>query len=81
MACGFCFNCSRGLTNACLTVHPEQAGGAYGYASMGPYRGGSAEYLRVPFADLNCLTLPCRSAGVRQLPQADAGRTETIRAL
>jgi hypothetical protein len=25
---------------------------------MGPYRGGQAEYLRVPFADFNCLQLP-----------------------
>jgi glutathione-independent formaldehyde dehydrogenase len=25
---------------------------------MGPYRGGRAEYLRVPFADFNCLQLP-----------------------
>ena len=25
---------------------------------MGPYRGGQAEYLRVPFADFNCLKLP-----------------------
>jgi glutathione-independent formaldehyde dehydrogenase len=27
---------------------------------MGPYRGGQAEYLRVPFADFNCLKLPGR---------------------
>jgi threonine dehydrogenase-like Zn-dependent dehydrogenase len=25
---------------------------------MGPYRGGQAEYLRVPYADFNCLELP-----------------------
>jgi threonine dehydrogenase-like Zn-dependent dehydrogenase len=25
---------------------------------MGPYKGGQAEYLRVPFADFNCLKLP-----------------------
>ena len=25
---------------------------------MGPYRGGQAEFLRVPFADFNCLKLP-----------------------
>lgn len=34
------------------------AGAAYGYAGMGPYQGGQAEYLRVPFADFNCLKLP-----------------------
>jgi glutathione-independent formaldehyde dehydrogenase len=25
---------------------------------MGPYRGGQAAYLRVPFADFNCTKLP-----------------------
>ncbi len=58
VACGFCFNCERGYTGFCLTVNPGFAGGAYGYVAMGPYRGGQAEYLRVPFADFNCLKLP-----------------------
>ena len=58
VACGFCKNCERGLTGFCLTVNPPNAGGAYGYAQMGPYRGGQAEYLRVPFADFNALQLP-----------------------
>jgi glutathione-independent formaldehyde dehydrogenase len=31
---------------------------AYGYVSMGPYQGGQAEYVRVPFADFNALKLP-----------------------
>src|SRR5699024_11673822 len=31
---------------------------AYGYVGMGPYGGGQAEYLRVPFADYNCVPLP-----------------------
>ncbi|KAI7227515.1 S-glutathione dehydrogenase [Hortaea werneckii] len=34
------------------------AGGAYGYVAMGPYQGGQAQYLRVPFADFNALKLP-----------------------
>lgn len=58
VACGFCRNCREGKTGFCLTVNPGFAGGAYGYVSMGPYRGGQAEYLRVPFADFNCLKLP-----------------------
>ncbi|WP_431728405.1 glutathione-independent formaldehyde dehydrogenase [Verrucosispora sp. TAA-831] len=58
VACGFCRNCREGRTGFCLTVNPGFAGGAYGYVSMGPYRGGQAEYLRVPFADFNCLKLP-----------------------
>ena len=36
----------------------SQAGGAYGYVAMGPYSGGQAEYVRVPFADFNALKLP-----------------------
>lgn len=58
VACGFCKNCLAGNTGFCLTVNPGFAGGAYGYVNMGPYMGGQAEYLRVPFADFNCLKLP-----------------------
>ena len=58
VACGFCKNCLAGYTGFCLTVNPGFGGGAYGYVAMGPYRGGQAEYLRVPFADFNCLQLP-----------------------
>jgi glutathione-independent formaldehyde dehydrogenase len=58
VACGFCKNCTAGYTAFCLTVNPGFAGGAYGYVAMGPYTGGQAEYLRVPFADFNCTKLP-----------------------
>ncbi|GER83816.1 alcohol dehydrogenase [Thermogemmatispora aurantia] len=58
VACGFCKNCERGFTGFCLTVNPGFAGGAYGYVAMGPYPGGQAEYLRVPYADFNALKLP-----------------------
>jgi hypothetical protein len=34
------------------------AGAAHGFAGMGPYAGGQAEMLRVPYADFNCLKLP-----------------------
>ena len=37
---------------------PGSAGAAYGFAEMGPWDGGQAELLRVPFADFNCLVLP-----------------------
>jgi glutathione-independent formaldehyde dehydrogenase len=60
VACGSCFNCARGFTNACLVVNPEGVSGGYGYAGMGPYPGGQAEFLRVPYADFNCLKLPGR---------------------
>lgn len=51
ISCGFCKNCERGLTNYCLTTQPEpeMAGAAYGFADMGPYQGGQAEMLRVPY--------------------------------
>ncbi|MFI6083012.1 glutathione-independent formaldehyde dehydrogenase [Streptomyces sp. NPDC051217] len=58
VACGFCRTCRAGKTAFCETVNPGFAGGAYGYVAMGPYRGGQAEYLRVPYADFNCVPLP-----------------------
>ena len=58
ISCGFCKNCERGLTGFCLTANPGSAGAAYGYSGMGPYSGGQAEYLRVPYGDFNCLRLP-----------------------
>ncbi|MBV8055207.1 MAG: glutathione-independent formaldehyde dehydrogenase [Deltaproteobacteria bacterium] len=58
ISCGFCKNCEQGFTGFCLTTNPGNAGAAYGYAKMGPYQGGQAEILRVPYADFNCLRLP-----------------------
>ncbi len=58
ISCGTCFNCKRGYMVACLSVNATAAGGGYGYVGRGPYRGGQAELLRVPLADVNCLELP-----------------------
>lgn len=58
VACGYCFNCIRGYTNSCLTMNPDGTSAGYGYAGMGPYQGGQAEYVLVPYADFNCLKLP-----------------------
>jgi len=58
VSCGTCDNCKQGGTNACLTVNPAMAGGAYGYAMAGGWHGGQAEYVMVPFADWNCLKFP-----------------------
>jgi len=60
IGCGFCRNCEAGLTAFCLTANPDpnMAGAAYGFAGMGPFNGGQAEYLRVPYGDFNCLKLP-----------------------
>ncbi|MFF1373670.1 alcohol dehydrogenase catalytic domain-containing protein [Streptomyces virginiae] len=59
IACGFCKQCEQGLTNYCLTMRPEpdMAGAAYGFAEMGPYQGGQADLLRVPYGDFNALRL------------------------
>ena len=59
ISCGFCKNCERGYTNYCLTTQPDPAaaGAAYGFAAMGPWAGGQAEMLRVPYGDHNCLRL------------------------
>jgi glutathione-independent formaldehyde dehydrogenase len=58
IACGYCFNCLRQHTEACLTMNPDEPHAAYGYAGMGPYQGGQAEYVLVPYADFNCLKVP-----------------------
>ena len=60
VACGYCRNCERGLTSYCLVANPDPniAGAAYGFADMGPWNGGQAEMLLVPWADFNCLKLP-----------------------
>jgi glutathione-independent formaldehyde dehydrogenase len=60
IGCGTCRNCLHGWTSYCTRANPTQGmdGAAYGYANMGPYDGGQAEYLRVPFADFNLLELP-----------------------
>jgi len=39
-------------------VNPAPPHAAYGYADLGPFTGGQAEYLRVPYADFNALKLP-----------------------
>jgi len=58
VACGRCANCEKQYTAFCTHVNPGFAGGAYGYVAMGPYPGGQAQAIRIPFADFNCLKLP-----------------------
>jgi glutathione-independent formaldehyde dehydrogenase len=60
IACGTCRNCESGWWSFCLHTNPTPGmdGAAYGYAAMGPYDGGQAEFLRVPYADVNLLHLP-----------------------
>ena len=60
IACGTCRSCNQGWTSFCERVNPIEGmqGSAYGYANMGPWQGGQAELLRVPYADFNLLDLP-----------------------
>ncbi len=60
IACGTCRSCNEGWTSFCERTNPVDGmqGAAYGYANMGPYDGGQAELLRVPYADFNLLDLP-----------------------
>ncbi|MBV9012989.1 MAG: glutathione-independent formaldehyde dehydrogenase [Pseudonocardiales bacterium] len=59
IGCGSCRNCDAGWTSACLRANPSgRPTAGYGYPMMGPYWGGQAEYLRVPWADFNLLELP-----------------------
>ncbi|MFQ1003998.1 glutathione-independent formaldehyde dehydrogenase [Modestobacter sp. SSW1-42] len=60
IGCGTCRNCLEGWSSFCLRANPTEGmdGAAYGYANMGPYDGGQAQFLRVPWADFNLLELP-----------------------
>jgi S-(hydroxymethyl)glutathione dehydrogenase / alcohol dehydrogenase len=63
VACGSCFFCSHDLPVHCENSNPdnygpeggllkEKGGGLFGYTDLyGGYRGGQAEYVRVPYAD------------------------------
>jgi threonine dehydrogenase-like Zn-dependent dehydrogenase len=63
IACGSCFQCSRGMYSICENSNPNAGmaeklwghapAGIYGYSALtGGYAGGQAEYARVPFADV-----------------------------
>jgi threonine dehydrogenase-like Zn-dependent dehydrogenase len=69
IACGECFFCKRGFHSACERTNPDAAkaaklwghapAGLFGYSHLlGGYRGGQAEYQRVPYADVGALKVP-----------------------
>jgi threonine dehydrogenase-like Zn-dependent dehydrogenase len=69
ISCGQCFFCQRGLFSCCERSNPNakmaeelwgHAGaGIYGYSHLtGGYAGGQAEYVRVPFADVDHIKVP-----------------------
>jgi threonine dehydrogenase-like Zn-dependent dehydrogenase len=69
IACGTCEFCRREEYTACDSTNPSKdledvyghrsLGGLFGYSHLtGGYSGGQAEFVRVPYADINCLILP-----------------------
>jgi threonine dehydrogenase-like Zn-dependent dehydrogenase len=69
ISCGRCFFCQSGQWSLCDNTNPNAAlnatlmgyptAGIYGYSHLyGGYAGGQAEYVRVPFADVNPLKIP-----------------------
>jgi threonine dehydrogenase-like Zn-dependent dehydrogenase len=68
IACGSCDYCQRAEYTLCDATNPSaemeklyghRTSGMFGYSHLtGGYEGGQAEYVRVPFADMNCLKVP-----------------------
>lgn len=67
VACGRCRNCKERNTHICLSVNDMKPGGAYGYAEMGPWQGGQAEFVFVPYADFNLLKFPDREQALEKI--------------
>ena len=68
ISCGACFFCQQGLTSACENSNPNawmaekmwghSPCGIYGYSHLtGGYAGGQAQYVRVPYSDVNHLKI------------------------
>lgn len=68
IACGRCWYCKNQYFSCCDTTNPSakmeemyghRTAGLFGYSHLcGGFDGGQAEYVRVPFADVNCLKVP-----------------------
>jgi threonine dehydrogenase-like Zn-dependent dehydrogenase len=69
ISCGRCWFCKEGLWALCDNTNPNAwmnetlmgyaTAGIYGYSHLyGGYAGGQAEYVRVPFADVNPMKIP-----------------------
>ncbi len=69
ISCGECWFCQRGFFSACERTNPDyqkaetlwghSPAGLFGYSHLlGGYRGGQAEYLRVPYADKGPIKVP-----------------------
>jgi len=68
ISCGFCDYCKKEQYTSCDTTNPsalseemfgQRPAALYGYSHLtGGVPGGQAEYVRVPWADVNCLPIP-----------------------
>jgi threonine dehydrogenase-like Zn-dependent dehydrogenase len=69
IGCGECWHCSHDQWSLCDNSHPKPelpevalgypTGGIYGYThAFGGYAGSHAEYVRVPYAAVNCFLVP-----------------------
>jgi threonine dehydrogenase-like Zn-dependent dehydrogenase len=86
IACGSCWHCARGEYSLCDTTNPNAAaqqpllgypsGGIYGYTHpFGGYAGSHAGFVRVPFGDVNCFSVPEGVSDVAALFVSDAAPT------
>ncbi len=69
IGCGHCWYCDAGMFSLCDTTNPnamlqqpmlgQPTAGVYGYTHpFGGYQGSHAQYIRVPFGDVNCFPIP-----------------------
>ncbi len=86
IACDRCWYCEHELYSCCDTTNPNAelqqpllgypSGGIYGYTHpFGGYAGSHAEYIRVPFGDVNCFPIPDGVSDEQALFLSDAAPT------
>ncbi|GII81651.1 glutathione-dependent formaldehyde dehydrogenase [Sphaerisporangium rufum] len=86
IGCGRCWHCERDMWSLCENSHPGpgasgdrwggDTAGMFGYPhAMGGFRGGHAEYVRVPFADQGAFRVPDGVAEMDALFASDAAPT------
>ena len=82
IACGACFSCDEGHFSLCENSNPNASlaeklwghspSGMFGYSHIvGGYAGGQAEYVRVPFADVDHVKIPDRVSDEQALFLSD----------
>jgi threonine dehydrogenase-like Zn-dependent dehydrogenase len=83
ISCGKCYFCNHEEWSLCDNTNPNAAmaealfgyspAGIYGYSQLlGGYAGGQAEYVRVPFADIDTLKIPDHLTDEQVLMLTDA---------